>query len=540
MTQKTTHLDSLVIGAGFAGIYMLHKLRNELGLTARVFDKADGVGGTWYWNRYPGAAADVDSIVYRYSFDQELLQEWNWKTRYATQPEILAYLEHVVERHGLREDIQLGTAIASLAYDEESNLWTARTDGGEEITARHVVGALGPLSTANFPDIEGRDTFAGPLVHTGAWPRDLDIAGKRVGVVGTGSTGTQFICAAARTATHLTVFQRSAQYVVPAGDGPLSDSYLTECRENYGQIWDQVFNSRVGCGFQESETPATSVSPAERERVFQESWDAGNGFRFMFGTFSDIAFNPVANEAAASFIKSKITQTVRDPETARKLVPTDYYAKRPICNSGYYETYNRDNVSLVSTKENPIVRITPAGVITEDGTEHELDVLVFATGYEAMEGSYNRIAIQGRAGTTLRESWGDTPSSYLGVATHGFPNLFMVYGPNSVFCNLPPGIETQVEWISEMIASARQRGITRIEATAAAEEEWTGMCRDMAEQSLFAQTDSWIFGTNIPGRKRRTLFYFGGIGNYRQKLREVAAADYEGFTLEGQSSLTPA
>lgn len=280
--------------------------------------------------------------------------------------------------------------------------------------------------------------------------------------------------------------------------------------------------------------------PAERERAFQESWDAGNGFRFMFGTFSDIAFDPVANEAAASFIKSKITQTVRDPETARKLVPTDYYAKRPICNTGYYETYNRDNVSLVSTKENPIVRITPAGVVTEDGTEHELDVLVFATGYEAMEGSYNRIGIQGREGTTLRERWGDTPSSYLGVATHGFPNLFMVYGPNSVFCNLPPGIETQVEWISEMIGSAQRRGITRIEATATAEDEWTGMCREMAEQSLFAQTDSWIFGTNIPGRKRRTLFYFGGIGNYRQKLREVAAADYEGFTLDGRSSLTPA
>ncbi|MEU0953850.1 NAD(P)/FAD-dependent oxidoreductase [Streptomyces niveus] len=540
MTRKTTHLDSLVIGAGFAGIYTLHKLRNELGLTARVFDKADGVGGTWYWNRYPGAAADVDSIVYRYSFDQELLQEWSWKTRYASQPEILAYLEHVVDRHDLREDIQLGTAIESLTYDEESNLWTARTDGGEEFTARYVVGALGPLSSANFPDIAGRDTFAGPLVHTGAYPKDLDIAGMRVGVVGTGSTGTQFICAAAQTATHLTVFQRSAQYVVPSGDGPLSDTYLTECRETYDQIWDQVFNSRVGCGFKESETPATSVSPAERERVFQESWDAGNGFRFMFGTFSDIAFDPVANESAASFIKSKITQTVRDPETARKLVPTDYYAKRPICNTGYYETYNRDNVSLVSTKENPIVRITPAGVVTEDGTEHELDVLVFATGYEAMEGSYNRIGIQGREGTTLRESWGDTPSSYLGVATHGFPNLFMVYGPNSVFCNLPPGIETQVEWISEMIGSAQRRGITRIEATATAEDEWTGMCREMAEQSLFAQTDSWIFGTNIPGRKRRTLFYFGGIANYRQKLREVAAADYEGFTLDGRSSLTPA
>ncbi|WP_328870936.1 NAD(P)/FAD-dependent oxidoreductase [Streptomyces sp. NBC_00287] len=538
MTDRPTPLDAIVIGAGIAGIYMLHKLRDEVGLTVRAFDKAGGIGGTWYWNRYPGAAADVDSVVYRYSFDKEMLQEWQWKTRYATQPEILDYLEAVVDRHDLRRDIQLNTAIESLAFDEASNLWTARTGGGAEFTARYVVSALGPLSSANYPDIEGRDSFAGRITHTGAWPADLDITGKRVGVVGTGSTGTQFICAAAKTAAQLTVFQRSAQYVVPSGDGPLSDARLAEVRENYDQIWEQVFDSRVGCGFEESQTPAMSVTEAERERVFEQAWAAGNGFHFMFGTFADLAFDPAANEAAASFIRSKIRQIVRDPETARKLSPTDYYAKRPICNSGYYETYNRDNVTLVSTKENPIARITPAGVVTEDGTEHELDVLVFATGFDAMEGSYHQLDIRGRGGVTLEEHWGDTPSSYLGIALHEFPNLFMVFGPGSVFCNLPPGLETQIEWIAETVGTAEQRGIARIEATAAAEEEWTGMCRAMAEHSLFAQTDSWIFGSNIPGRKPRTLFYFGGIGAYRQRLREITAAGYEGFHLDDRPSLT--
>lgn len=540
MTEKPTHYDSLVIGTGFAGIYMLHRLRNELGLTARAFDRASGIGGTWHWNRYPGAAADVDSVFYRYSFDRELLREWQWKTRYAPQREILAYLEHVVDRYGLREDIQLNTAVEALTFDESRRLWTVRTDGGEEFTARYVVGALGPLSTVNLPEIDGMDSFEGPVVHTMRWPDDLDISGKRVGVIGTGSTGTQFICAAAPSVAHLTVFQRSAQYVVPSGDGPLSEAYLDDYRENCDRIWSEIFSSRVACGFPESTTPAMSVSAAERERVFQESWDSGNGFRFMFGTFSDLIFDPEANEAAASFIRSKIEQTVRDPETARKLLPTDYFAKRPICNTGYYETYNRDNVTLVSLQENPIVRITPRGAVTADGTEHQLDVLVCATGYEAMEGAYHELDIEGRGGRTLREHWGEAPSSYLGMATAGFPNLFMVLGPNSVFSNLPPAIETQVEWVSGIIGSAERQGATLVEATSAAEEEWTAMCQRMAEQSLFAQTASWIFGTNIPGRKRRTLFYFGGIGTYRQKLNEITEAGYEGFTLDGRPSYASA
>ncbi|MFC4010184.1 flavin-containing monooxygenase [Nonomuraea purpurea] len=534
--KRTIDFDAIVIGAGIAGIYMLHKLRNELGLTVRAFDKAAGIGGTWYWNRYPGAMSDVEGFVYRYSFDKEMLQEYGWNTKYIPQKQILAYLQAVVDRHDLGRDIQLDTAIESAVHDEDTGTWTVVTGDGERFTARYLVTALGPLSSRTFPDIKGRDDFRGRLVHTGAWPDDLDITGKRVGVIGTGSTGTQFICTAAKLAGHLTVFQRSAQYCVPSGNGPLSDEHLAEIRANYDKIWDQARHSRVACGFEESDTPAMSVSPEERRRLFQAAWDRGNGFRFMFGTFSDIATDPAANEAASDFIKSKIKEIVKDPETARKLMPTELYAKRPICNEGYYESYNRDNVTLVSIKENPIREMTPTGVVTEDGVEHELDVLVFATGFEAVDGSYKVMDIRGRDGRGLGECWKDGATAYLGVATPGFPNLFMVLGPNSAFSNLPPCIETQVEWIGELIGAAEAGGTVAVEATKEAEEEWTALCRSLADYTLFPKVASWIFGANIPGKKSTVMFYFAGLGAYREKLREVADAGYDGFVLRQGSS----
>ncbi|UUS33460.1 NAD(P)/FAD-dependent oxidoreductase [Streptomyces changanensis] len=538
MTDNTgTDFDAIVVGAGFAGIYMTHKLRDELGLRVRTFEKGSGVGGTWHWNRYPGAMADVEAFVYRYSFDKEMLQEWDWKTRYIPQAEILAYLEAVVERHDLARDIQLETGVTSAVYDEDRDVWAVTTTDGGSHTARYLVTALGPLSKTNLPDIPGRDTFEGVMVHTGAWPEDLTIDGKRVGVVGTGSTGTQFVCAAARTAEHLTVFQRTPQYVVPSGNGPVTEEYVAGVKADYDRIWDQVRNSRVGCGFEESQTPAMSVSEEERRRVFEEGWRVGNGFRFMFGTFGDIAVDPAANEAAAAFIRSKIKEIVKDPETARKLTPTDYYARRPICNEGYYEAFNRDNVTLVSVRENPIREITPKGVVTEDGVEHELDVLVFATGFEAMDGGYQVIDIRGRGGEPIQRHWAEGPSSYLGVAVSGFPNMFMVYGPNSAFSNLPPGIETHVEWIAELIGLVENGDATAIEATAEAEAGWTATCEETAAYSLFSRVDSWIFGTNIPGKKRSVMFFFGGLAEYRRRLREIAAADYDGFTLHSPHTL---
>lgn len=528
--RNKTDLDAIVVGAGFGGIYMLHKLRNELGLNARAFDRAGGVGGTWYWNRYPGAMSDTESFVYRYSFDREIPP--SWKSRYISQPEILAYLQTVVDRYRLGGHIQFGTTIESAVYHEDAGVWTVRTDRGETLTTRYFCTALGPLSTANLPGVKGRDRFRGRLVHTGSWPDDLDLTGKRVGIIGTGSTGTQLVCAASKIAERLTVFQRSPQYNVPSGNRPVTEAELAAYQADFDRIWAQVRNSRLACGFQESEVPAMSVSAEERRRVFQEAWDAGNGFRFMFGTFCDIATDPAANEAAAEFIRSKIREIVKDPETARKLTPTELYAKRPICNPDYYESYNRDNVSLVSIRENPIKEITPDGVLTEDGVEHRLDVLVFATGFDAVDGSYRRMDIRGRNGESIAEHWQDGPTSYLGMTVAGFPNMFMVLGPNSVFSNLPPAIETQVEWLAELIAVAEERGAV-VEATPAAEEAWTLTCQETADFTLFPKIDSWIFGANIPGKKHRTMFYFAGLRSYRQRLGEIAEAGYEGLVLHG-------
>ena len=525
-----TELDAIVIGAGFGGIYQLYTLRERLGLNARAFDKAAGVGGTWYWNRYPGAMSDTESFVYRYSFDKDLLQDWEWDTRYLNQPAILAYLDAVVDRYGLREHIQLNTEVTELEWDEATGTWTAIA-GGERFRARYVVSALGLLSATNIPAIPGLDTFTGTVAHTGAWPEGLRLDGKRVGLIGTGSTGTQVVCAASKVAAHLTVFQRSAQYSVPSGNGPVTPEEVRAVKARYDQIWEQVRSSVVAFGFEESTVPAMSVPEEERERVFQRAWDHGNGFYFMFGTFSDIATDQAANDAAADFIRRKIREIVSDPETARKLTPTDLYAKRPLCNWDYYEAFNRDNVELVSIKENPITEVTPEGVVTADGVLHKIDVLVLATGFDAVDGNYLRMSIRGRNGQTIKQHWHDGPTSYLGITTAGFPNLFMILGPNGPFTNLPPSIETQVDFITELIRTARARGAGTVEPSAAAEDGWTATCREIAGYTLFPKAESWIFGANIPGKPNTVMFYMAGLGAYRGVLQDVAGRDYTGFQL---------
>ncbi len=532
-TSTTPDVDAVVVGAGFGGIYMLHTLRDRLGLSVRAFEKGDGVGGTWYFNRYPGAKSDTEGFVYRYSFDRDLLQEWNWSTRYLDQPDVLAYLEHVVDRYGLGRDITLGTEVTAAVYDEEAGLWRVRTSGGETVRCRYLVNALGLLARSNIPALPGLDTFAGRTVHTNAWPDDLDITGRRVGVVGTGSTGAQFIVAAAPRAAHLTVFQRSPQYNVPSGNRPVTQDEVDRTKEHFPEIWDQVRGSVVAFGFEESAVEAMSVSAQERERVFQENWDAGNGFRFMFGTFCDIATDPEANAAAAAFIRRKISEIVVDPETARKLTPTDLYAKRPICNEGYYETFNRDDVELVSIRENPIAEVVPAGVRTADGVVHELDVLVLATGFDAVDGNYRAMDLRGRGGRHIDDHWTDGPSSYLGVSKAGFPNMFMILGPNGPFTNLPPSIEAQVEWIGELIGHAERSGIGAIEPTAEAEQGWSRLCREIADATLFPKADSWIFGANIPGKPNAVMFYMAGHKAYREELSTVARDGYRGFAMHG-------
>ena len=414
-----------------------------------------------------------------------------------------------------------------MVFDDASNSWTVTTGAGETVTARYVVCALGLLSKINLPDIKGRDSFRGTLVHTGAWPENLKLEGKRVGVIGTGSTGRQFICAASKLAKHLTVFQRSARSSVPSGNGPVSKEYVEKIKPNYDQIWEQVRSSFVAFGFQESAVPAISVSEEERQRVFQEAWEKGNGFRFMFETFCDIAIDPAANRTARLFIRKKISEIVKDPETARKLTPTDPYAKRPICNLDYYETFNRDNVTLVSTKENPIIEITPRGVLTDDGVEHEFDVLISATGFDAVDGNYHQIDIRGRAGRPIRALEGG-PDQLPRRRHREFPQP--VHGARRERSLRQPAafIEAQVEWISDMISRAQRTGAV-VEATQEAESYWTATCKQIADTTLFSKTESWIFGANIPGKPHTVLFYMGGLAPYREMLADVTRGDFAGF-----------
>ncbi|MCX6489441.1 MAG: NAD(P)/FAD-dependent oxidoreductase [Rhodococcus sp.] len=531
--QHPQTVDAIVIGAGFGGIYSVHKLANELGLSVIGFDKADGPGGTWYWNRYPGALSDTESHLYRFSFDREMLQEDTWEHTYLTQPEILSYLEGVVDRFDLRKHFRFGTQneVTSAHYLDEPGLWEITTEGGDVFRAKYVVNAIGLLSAINFPQLPGLHTFQGEVYHTGAWPEDHDLAGKRVGVIGSGSTGTQVVTALGPVAGHLTHFNRTPQYSVPVGKRPVSEQERAEIKARYDEIWDQAKNSSVAFGFEESTVPAMSVSEEERHRVYEQAWQRGGGFRFMFGTFGDIATDVEANETAAAFIRSKIGQIVKDPEKARKLMPEGLYARRPLCDDGFFETFNRDNVDVVALKENPIRVITEHGVVTEDDQLHELDVLVFATGFDAVDGNYRRMEILGRNGEHINDHWQGQPNSYLGVTTANFPNWFMILGPNGPFTNLPPSIETQVEWISDTVKYAEQNGIKAIEPTPQAVDQWGQTCTEIANMTVFTKVDSWIFGANIPGKKPSVLFYLGGLGNYRNVLKDVTENGYKGFTL---------
>ncbi|WP_297840947.1 NAD(P)/FAD-dependent oxidoreductase [Pseudomonas sp.] len=529
------HYDAVIIGAGFGGIYMLKKLRDEMGLNVRAFDKAGGVGGTWYWNRYPGALSDSESFVYCFSWDRELCQEWDITTRYLTQPQILSYLNHAVDRHDLRRDIQLETAITSAVYDEHSCRWLVSTDDGHQYSAKYLVTALGLLSATNVPKIKGLDQFQGQMYHTANWPAEAALEGKRVGVIGTGSTGCQVITAIAPMVGHLTVFQRSAQYTVPVGNGPVSREYVDDIKRNYDAIWKEVRSSRLAFGFEESNIPTMSVSDSERKEIFQRAWDGGGGFRYMFQTFNDIATDEEANVAAQNFVREKIAEIVKDPQTALKLMPSDLYAKRPLCDSGYYATFNRDNVALVDVKANPIEEITAKGIRTADGVEHELDVLVFATGFDAVDGNYKRIDIRGRDGVSIKDHWLDGPSSYLSVATANFPNMFMILGPNGPFTNLPPTIETEVEWVSDLINFMEENELASVEPDPESEREWGVTCQEIADQTLFAKTDSWIFGANIPGKSNSVYFYMAGLGAFSEELASVKNDEYRGFKFKAVS-----
>ncbi|KAL5315207.1 hypothetical protein ACEPPN_017858 [Leptodophora sp. 'Broadleaf-Isolate-01'] len=531
-------LDALVVGTGFGGIYQLKKLRDQ-GLKVKAIDKATDVGGTWYWNRYPGAMSDISK-----------------------GPDILKYLEHVVKRHGLRKDMQFETELLSADWNESESRWVVGLSTGETVSVKYLVTGLGLLSKTNFPAIPNLDKFQGELYHTANWPKDADLRGKRVGVIGNGSTGVQLITAIGKAdeVKQLLCFQRNPQYSVPAGNGVLSPQERKQINDNYEEIWDQAKQSLFAFGFEETARPTFSVTPEEREKIYEESWQKGNGFRFMFWTFGDITVDENANLEAQEFIRKKIRQTVKDPEKARKLCPTELYARRPLCDSGYYEQFNRDNVDIVDIKANPITELTPEGIKTSDGTLYDLDVIICATGFDAMDGNYTRIAIKGRGGESLKEHWAEMgPTSYLGIMVPNFPNLFMIAGPNGPFSNLPPAIETQVEIISDLIARAERQnsvngsaeangtnGASRvnanghpndgvkhgvIEAEREAEDKWTQRCEELSAASLFRKVDSWVFGKNIPGKKNAVMFYFGGLGPYRKEVAALVKDNMKGFRI---------
>lgn len=527
--------DAVVVGAGFGGLYSVHKLRDELGMKVQAYDAAGDVGGTWYWNRYPGALSDTESFCYRYSFDKEGLAKATWKNRYLTQPEIIAYLGDVADRYDLRRSYQFNTRMTSAVFDEATGLWKVTTDKGDTVTAKYLITGLGLLSAINKPPFKGVDRFKGRIHHTAAWPEGVDLRGKHVGVIGTGSTGVQVIIALAPIVGHLTVFQRSAQYVVPIGNWPEDDANINEYKANYDAIWDQIKRSAVAFGFEESTVPAMSVTPEERERVFEQAWNKGGGFRFMFETFGDIATDRAANDAISDFIKRKIAQIVKDPETARKLTPTDLYAKRPLCGDNYYDVYNRDNVTLVDMREDPIAEFTETGIRLQSGQEHELDVVVMATGFDAVDGNYTRIDIRGRGGIPMKDKWKDGPKGYLGMMEADFPNLFMILGPNGPFTNLPPSIETQVEWFTDAIAMAEQKGLRTIEPSQQAVDEWVRTCQTIADMTLFPQAQSWIFGTNIPGKKNAVMFYLAGLGAYRSAIDAVRDSGYSTLVFDRET-----
>ncbi len=526
-----TRLDALIVGAGFAGLYMLHKLRG-MGFAARALDAASGVGGTWYWNRYPGARCDVESMFYCYQFDDELSQEWEWTERYPAQSEILRYANHVADRFDLWPDIQLNTRVASAVYDETGAVWRVETDTGETFAASYCIMATGCLSAANRPDFEGLDDFEGRVFHTGHWPHEpVDFTGRRVGVIGTGSSAVQAIPEIARQASHVTVFQRTATYVIPANNRPLDAGEQRDIKARYPELRAAARKTFGGFAVPTGRESALSVSEEECRETLGRAWNQG-GIGFL-NSYIDFGIDEQANVRAQAFVRDKIREIVDDPETAEKLLPRHTIGcKRLSLGDDYYATYNRPNVELVPLGEEGIGRIA-AGGLTAAGEEFRFDDLVLATGFDAMTGALSRIDIRGRSGMALTKAWEAGPRMYLGLMSRGFPNLFAITGPGSpsVLSNMMPTIEHHVEWIAGCIGFLRENDIREIEPHLEAQESWVEHGNEVASKTLRYTCSSWYLGANVPGKPRVFMPYIGGMPSYMEKCAAVAAAGYEGFEL---------
>jgi cation diffusion facilitator CzcD-associated flavoprotein CzcO len=541
--DRTPELDAVVVGAGFAGLYALHRLRNVMGLDVQAYEAGSGVGGTWFWNRYPGARCDSESFYYCYSFDDDLAQEWEWSGRYPEQPEIERYLNHVADRFDLRRSIAFETRVEAATFDDASNTWEIRTDRGDRVTARFLVTAAGCLSATNVPDIPGLDSFAGDILLTAKWPREgVDLSGKRVGLVGTGSSGIQATPVIAAEADHLTVFQRTPNYSVPARHAAFDPVRQAEIKSNYAEIFEATRRNDGGFPYTPIDRATMDATPEEREEIFEALWQEG-GFKFIWGGFSDVIRDLDANQVASDFIRGKIREIVTDPTTAEMLCPKDhpFGSKRPPIDTEYFDTYNRDNVTLVDIRSTPIEEVTQDGIRTSDA-QYDLDVIVFATGFDAVTGALLRMDIRGTDGLRLADVWKDGPRTLLGLQVAGFPNLFTVTGPlsPSILTNVPVAIEHHVEWITDCIAYLRENGYARIEADEDAQDAWVEHVQEVATQSIFSKANSWYLGANVPGKPRTILPYAGGMSAYRKFCSDVVDDGYRGFTLTEDRSLTEA
>ncbi len=537
MAHPGQHFDAIVIGAGFSGMYMLKSLRDRLGLAVRVYEAGETVGGTWYWNRYPGARCDSDSYIYCFTFDKQLLQEWEWSERYPEQPEILRYLEHVARRHDLKRDMQFDTRVTEGEFDEKASRWMVRTDRGDEATAQHLIAAVGSLSDTNMPPFKWLNRFKGTWYHTSRFPQSgVDFTGKRVGVVGTGATAVQAIPEIAQQAKQLVVFQRTANYCVPARNGKVDPEVVRARKADYDGVVKRIRESFFGQEHYFIPKSVLATTAEEREREFDRMWDAG-GFAFWLANYQDMFFDKKANDLCADYIQRKIRGTVKDPVVAEKLIPKGhaYGTKRQPLDTNYYETFNKDTVVLVdAATDGGIEEITEKG-IRAGGTEYPLDIIVFATGFDAMTGPLKALNLKGRGGRTLDDQWANGPRSYLGVAVAGFPNFFTITGPQSpsVLSNMPVSIEQHVEWITDCIESMRRTGKSTIEPTPDAQDAWVAHVNEVVNATLIPTANSWYMSANIAGKPRAFLPYLGpeGVGGYRRKCDEVAAKGYEGFAL---------
>ena len=535
-TDSTNRFDAVIIGAGVSGMYQLHRLR-ELGMSVLVLEAGTGIGGTWYWNRYPGARFDSESYTYGYSWSAELLEEWNWKERFSPQPENLKYLEYVADKFDLRRDMRFESRVRSAHYDTDDNTWKLETEDGFHTVSTFLITAIGALSVPVMPKVEGIDRFQGPSFHTSNWPKEtVSFEGKRVAVIGTGATAVQLIPEVAKTVGQLSVFQRSPNWCAPLHNGPIDQAEMDDIKSRYQEIFDSCNSTFAGFWHEPDRRKALEISAEEREELWERLWGEP-GFGIWMANFRDILVNEEANALMSEFAARKIRERINDPELAEKLIPKNhgFGTRRVPMETNYFEVYNQDNVELVDLTETPIEAITESGIRTSD-QEREFDLIIYATGFDAVTGAFGKIDIRGVDGVALRDLWASGPRTYLGLQISGFPNLFTLVGPNnaSTFCNMPRCIEQNVDWVTEFVTYLRENNISRVEPTEEAMDAWGEHVVTSGDRMLFTKVNSWFTGinTNLEGRQqRRFLLYAAGLPTYREKADEIAENDYEGFVM---------